>query len=135
MSLPAGQFLEFMRRRSLGPAKQSIDLGCFRAFPKRNPTLLFPFLLLAWLGRVKKPPDSLLRYFPAGELLDRYDARQIVPDRNQPFQRPRARPPFPFFDAPDERCVFCFCLFLGQGRKEKSVFGEMKWHSAALFLA
>src|SRR3954467_13927469 len=59
----------------------------------------------------------------------------MVPDRNQPFQRPRARPPFPFFEAPDELCVFCFCLLLGQGRKEESFFGEMNWHAAPLFLA
>jgi len=50
---------------------------------------------------VKKPPDSLERYLPVGELLDRQDARQIVPERHQSFQRPRSRQRPPFCEARD----------------------------------
>jgi hypothetical protein len=126
--LPAGQLLEFLRRRSLWPAQQSINLGCFRPFPKR--ILLFcRFPGRGLLGRVKIPPDSLERYLPVGEFLDRRHARQIVPERHQSFQRPGARRGFPFFKA---RHVWQNASIFGRGKGRFFAIG--KGH-LGLFLA
>src|SRR4051812_28060071 len=119
---------------SFRPAEQGVHLGCFRSLPEAG-FGLFSFawrLHLGLLGRLDGSPDPFNCDLSTRELFDRRDARQSVPEGDQPLQRPRTRYRFPFFPARDHiRSLETVC----RGFHYDPVPCEMEWHPVLLLLA
>src|SRR3982751_4970659 len=80
--LPSGEALDLAHRGSFRAAEQGIHLGCFGAVAEADLGLpSFPlFFSTGLFRRFHSAPDPLECDLPAGELLDRCDTRQSVPD-------------------------------------------------------
>src|SRR5947199_626567 len=87
---------------------------------------------LGLLGTLDGSPDSFACDLPTRELFDRRDARQSVPDGDQPLQRPSSRYRFPFFPARHRICLLeTVCPDLCYD----PAFCKMEWHPVLLLLA